>query len=277
MSRTMSRFPEAGDQGEPLSKAVRGLIASESAFRELLESAPDGIVISDSVGRIVLVNRQAEVLFGYQRHELLGHKVEMLLPERHGAAHERHRASYQQSPRTRPMGIDLQLSGRRPDASEFPVEISLSPITLEGSSLVIATIRDVSERKRLEREKDDLLASLKHILDGVSDAIVALDADGTVVRVNPAGCVLFGARERDLVGKPAPDVFRWEDETGRLLEQHEYAFHETVRTGGLVTVSDRYLRRADGGRVPVTVNSAMVTDVAPDSQLVVQVVRDISR
>jgi PAS domain S-box-containing protein len=125
---------------------------SEMKFRELVETAPDAIVIAGGLGRIVIANAQAEQMFGYTREELLGRPVEMLLPERVRDAHVHHRAAYHSAPRTRPMGAGLDLLGRRKDGSEIPVEISLSPLQTDGGLLVTSVIRDVTDRKRAEEE-----------------------------------------------------------------------------------------------------------------------------
>jgi PAS domain S-box-containing protein len=121
---------------------------SGTMFQGLLESAPDPIVIVNHHGEIVLVNTQTEKVFGYWREELLGKPVEILIPERFHGKHIGHRLKYSADPHTRPMGIGLDLSARRRDGSEFPVEISLSPMETEVGRLVTAIIRDTSEWKR---------------------------------------------------------------------------------------------------------------------------------
>ncbi len=143
----------------------------------LLESVPDAMVVADEQGMIVHVNGGAERLFGWSRAELVGHPVEILLPARFRAMHQMHRAGYHAAPRTRPMGLGLDLSGLRKDGGEFAAEISLAPVTVDGRPCVMAAVRDVTERKRLEerarlwrqareevRERDEFLSIASHEL-----------------------------------------------------------------------------------------------------------------
>ena len=190
---------------------------TEGRFRAIVELAPDATVVADRDGRITLVNRQTEALFGYARHDLLGQPMELLLPKRFHAAHRRHRAQYATEPRTRPMGANLQLFGRRRDGSEFPVEVSLSPLEDDAGKLaVISSIRDVSELQRVQAARaaaeaaneelrqvqaltdtalshlglDDLLRELLDrictVMGVASVAILLLDADGQQLTVRAA-------------------------------------------------------------------------------------------
>jgi PAS domain S-box-containing protein len=122
----------------------------ESRFRKLLEAAPDAILEVNPEGQITLLNEAAEKIFGYSRGELLGVNVENLVPAAMRGGHSQHRASYAGHPKTRPMGTGLELQGQRKDGSLFPVEISLSPNWIEGSLHVIASVRDITERKLVE-------------------------------------------------------------------------------------------------------------------------------
>jgi len=154
----------------------------EDRFRELLEAAPDAIIQVDAEGRILLLNRVTEELFGYTRDELLGQPVEMLVPTAQRAGHVAHRSAYAHRPSTRPMGAKMRLDGMRKDGSCFPVEISLSPGGANNDFRVMAIIRDVTERNAMQQEytrqleernqaieranrlKSEFLASMSHEL-----------------------------------------------------------------------------------------------------------------
>jgi len=174
----ISLSPLESDEGPMVMCAVRDMTGrrearrrAERKFRDLLESAPDAMVIVDDSGRIVLVNSQTELLFGWPRETLLGRPVEDLVPERYRGAHGGHRSMFFAHPKVRQMGAGLSLAGLRRDGSEFPVEISLSPIQTEDGLLVAAAVRDASERRLSERAlqeanrmKSEFLANMSHEL-----------------------------------------------------------------------------------------------------------------
>ncbi len=147
--------PIETEQGLIVSSTIRDLThdaSTDAYFRNLLESAPDAMIIVDEQGKIAIINGQAESMFGYDRSELLGEDVETLLPARFRGRHQAHRRDYLKDPHIRPMGAGMELAGRRKDGSEFPVEISLSPVQVGPGTFVSSVIRDVTERKRLEMD-----------------------------------------------------------------------------------------------------------------------------
>ncbi|HTR50370.1 MAG TPA: PAS domain S-box protein [Kofleriaceae bacterium] len=226
---------------------------SNLPFRELVDAAPDGLIVCDAHGTIRLVNAETERMFGYTRGELLGKSIDVLVPDHVRPRHAHHVASFVGSPRLRPMGSELDLRGRRKDGSEFPVEISLSPIEGDDGLLVTAGIRDVTERRRLEREHRRTNAYLVSAVDAVQDAFTLFDEQDRVVMVNsaarqllggPSGAKIVGRRFDEVLRDAlSSGVFDFSNESRDALEQRWLAYHRApsgmleVRTG-----TGRYLR-----------------------------------
>ena len=134
------------------SSATERLIEREALFEKLFTFSPDAIVVTDAEGRIKETNTQLERLFGYSANELLGHPIEILIPERYSQSHLAHRRAYDDHPCIRPMGSGLELFGLRKDGTEFPVDIMLSPVETPAGRIVLGVIRDITERK--QRDED---------------------------------------------------------------------------------------------------------------------------
>ena len=251
---------------------------------DLLESLPDAVVTVDRDGTIVQVNSQAQELFGYDRGELIGQKVELLVPESYRRQHHHHRQNFAEAPKTRRMGADLDLYGRRRNGSEFPVEISLSPVPTENGMLVLSAIRDISDRKRiaeeLRRANEELhrrtaeqlgeyRSRLASIVDSSEDAIIGKGLDGTITSWNKGAERLYGYTPEEVVGQnisllapsdrpdEIPEILR-KLARGESIEHHESL--RVTKDGRLlnVSISASPLRDASGAVVGA---SAIARDI----------------
>jgi PAS domain S-box-containing protein len=215
--------------------------ASARDFAGLVDAAPDAVVVVNRVGVIVLVNRQTEALFGYQRDELLGQPVEILVPEVLRSFHARHRHNFVREPRVRAMGTGLELRARRKDGSELHVEISLGPFHGENELLVSASIRDVTERDNEQR-------LFRGLVETAPDATVIVGTDGCIVLVNGQLEKLFGYHRSELLGRPVEI----------LMPDRLVGMHVGYRAGYLASperrpmgfADDLVARRKDGSESP---------------------------
>jgi PAS domain S-box-containing protein len=244
--------PKQSQESGP--KTVAETLLSSS----ILEAIPDAVAAVNQQGVIIQVNSQTETLFGYTHEELIGQKIEMLVPERQRAQHHSHREHFHQQPKIRRMGSGLDLAGRRRDGSEFPVEISLSPVATGDGTIVLSVIRDISDRKRIEdelrrvneeldrrksRELRDFQTRLALIVDSSQDAIIGKNLDGTITHWNKGAEHIYGYTAAEMIGRPISVLAPQEraDEIPAILEKIRHGerveYFESIR----VTKDGRYL------------------------------------
>ncbi|MGZ8424731.1 MAG: ABC transporter substrate binding protein [Candidatus Binatia bacterium] len=184
-----------------ISEVKRG----EERFRLAVEASPNANVMVNEQGRIVLVNRQTEELFGYSRDELIGQSIEMLVPERFRGGQPAHRAGFFAAPQTRALGAGRDLFARRKDSSEFLVEIGSNPIHTQDGLFVLTVIVDISARKHAEEALEKERAFLRQVIDIDPNFIFAKDRDGRFTLVNQAVADAYGTTVEGLIGKTDAD------------------------------------------------------------------------
>jgi PAS domain S-box-containing protein len=246
------------------SSSSQPMHITAAALTQLLAISPDALVLVDKTGTIVVVNEQLEELFGYGHGELEGQPLEVLLPARFREMHVGHRNRYMATPRTRPMGAGLQLFGLRKDGREFPVDISLRPITVEGVSHVIGAVRDVSEHQRAERERSQQLQQIRlqnELINLSHDAILVRDPIGRVLSWNRGAEELYGYTVQQALGRVAHVLLKTgfpvsRAEVDLILEkdgQWEGELAHTRRDGNIVIVESRHVLVRDEQNQPIAI------------------------
>jgi PAS domain S-box-containing protein len=232
-------------QTEAANAALR---ESEARFRNLLEWTPDAVVVADDQGQIIQVNQRLEAMFGYGREELLGQPVERLIPLEVGQQHITHRARFFASPRAQVAGVERQVTGTRKNGSEFPAEIHVCSLEIQGRRLAMASVRDVTERKKAEEAR----ARLAAIMQNTSTAIVVLASDGTILNWNHGAERLFGYAEQEAAGQNIKLLLPLE----RAGEFQQVAAQ--LRQGGPVEDFETVHRHKDGTSIDVALTVSLV-------------------
>ncbi len=226
-------------------KVARDAKLVETRFGALLESVPDAMLIVNAIGRIVLANSHVGRAFAYDTAELLGQRIEVLLPERYRSAHVHHRSMFSNQPHTRTMGRGLELYGLRRDGHEFPVEISLSPLATDEGVMVMSAVRDISDRKKAEQK-------FRGLLEAAPDAMVIVGRDGRITLVNSQMEHLFGYTRDELIGQPVeilvPDRYRSQHTA------HRSGFFGQPRARAMGAGLQLHGRRRDGSEFPVEIS-----------------------
>ena len=238
---------------------------SEEKFKGLLEAAPDAMVIANEKGEITLINRQTEKLFGYSKDELIGKQVEILIPVDFRNKHVSHRTQYIEAPKVRSMGAGLELFAVRKDGTQFPVEISLSPLITEEGTLISASVRDITGRKRLEEK-------FKGLLEAAPDAMVIANEKGEITLINRQTEKLFGYSKEELIGRAVEILIPPDFHNKHVTDRTKYFADPKVRSMGAGL--ELFAIRKDGTKFPVEISlSPLITE---EGTLISSSVRDIT-
>lgn len=210
----MSKLHESSDAFVPSAS----LQATSSSLHSFLDISPDALVIVNRTGTLVLTNRRTEAIFGYSQAELLGQPLDLLLPRRFREIHATHRTVFFAAPQPRSMGIGLDLVGLRKDGTEFPVDISLTPLLLDGEIHVVAAVRDITAQRRLEHERAqqaERLALQSTLINLAHDAILVRDQANRILSWNQGAETLYGWTEQEALGRVSHSLLKTRFPTSR--------------------------------------------------------------
>ena len=268
----LSRHAEELDRSrEALEKQTLKLQA-EARYRGLLEAAPDAMVIADAQGHIILVNAETERLFNYTRDELIGKPVEILIPQRFRQQHPQQRQGYAAHPHSRTINDGLELRGLRKNGSEFPAEISLSPLETPQGVLVTAAIRDITVRKEAEMHLVQMEGRYRGLLEAAPDAMVVVNAAGKIVLLNVQAEKQFGYGRDELVGQQVKNIIP-EGFAERLIADGTRTAAEALAQQ-IGTGIELVARRKDGSEYPIEI---MLSPLESDEGiLITAAIRNIS-
>jgi PAS domain S-box-containing protein len=237
-------------------RLVRALEKSERTARTLVESSNEGIISTGSDGRIAFANAAAHRMFGYGPGELDGQAIETLVPERYRDKHVGHRIGYTLQPEVRSMGNGLTLVGRRKDGTEFPVEISLSPLEGSDDGQIMAIVSDVTERRQAEEALRESEERYRDLYNDAPVAYFAVGVDGRIAKANRRASDLLGYSLDDLIGRPIVDVY---SDTAAGKDKAKSVV-ERFRRGRETHYEEMEMRRADGSPVWVSLTVRVIRD-----------------
>ncbi len=220
-------------------------VAAEGRFLKVLDAAPDAFVMADGTGRIIYANRVVEGTFGYRPEELLGRPVEVLMPERYRHRHPAQRGHYVAAPYTRPMGGNADLVAQHKDGHEFPVLISLSHVEMEDGIYVLSAIRDISQLKQVQKERERLDRNIRLLLDSTAEGLYGIDLEGHCTFVNPAGAELLGYSPEELLGQPMHRLIHHSHADGSPYPYEHCALERVCQTGEGCRLDDDSFWRKD--------------------------------
>jgi PAS domain S-box-containing protein len=244
---------------------LTGQKKAEQKFKALLDSAPDAMIIANEKGEITLINQQTETLFGYTRNELIGQPVEILIPVNFRSRHRDHRMDYFADPRIRAMGAGLELFAMRKNGTQFPVEISLSPLQTEEGLLVSASVRDITDRKKAEEK-------FKSLLDAAPDATVIVNDKGRIQMINQQTENLFGYTRDEMIGQPVEILIP--RDLGDKHTQHRADFFRAPKVRTMGAGIELNAVKKNGTLFPVEISLSPIQ--TEEGMLVSASVRDIS-